>query len=155
MASVQYYPRVTNPQEIQVVPTVLPKETKTMQPDPEPQAETERKKSTRLSFQEFFKLTEELRNRREVYTTECPSYSKTALIIRERLGFSVNRSQIEQAQEATNIKWEPKIHPNRPRTVSRAVHNLAKAVIAIYKEFEKEVPPEIEDIVKTVINNKT
>lgn len=74
------------------------------------------KQERRLSNVNFFRLCEEMRNRREVLTTERPTLVEAAKQMSERLGFLVAETTFRQAQEATGITWTPKVGPKSGAT---------------------------------------
>jgi hypothetical protein len=99
----------------------------------------------RLSNLEFFKLCEELRNRREVLTTECPKYTEALHQLEERLGFGVPTGGFKKAMEATGVTWTPKkalpryTRDGKP-TVKNSGRILTKWLVELYEKMGEPVP---------------
>jgi len=121
-------------------------------------ATIEAKTKKRMDKIGFFRLCEELRNRREVLTTERPNLAQTAAQMSERLGIHVEPGQVKDAKKVTGIEWQAAPHPVRTgKRISGEEKHIrmrvvVQAVVRLYKKLGEEVPSDLTEVLSVLVN---
>lgn len=100
----------------------------------------------RLTNTQFFQLCEEIRNQREVLTTDRPTLTEAAERLSKSLGFPVAEGTVRDAQKATGIEWaaKPKARKTAKLGPNNAGRMLCYALHALYRKLGEEVPDYLE-----------
>lgn len=109
----------------------------------------------RLDNVGFFRLCEELRNRREVLLRDRPSCRACCKEMSERLKLSVCHDSLKRAMEATGIIWQPqkKAPADKAERYSRQ-RIVVKAVVRLYRKLGEEPPSELVQLLQ-LLDGKT
>lgn len=109
----------------------------------------ERKAPRRLTNVQFFQVCEELRNQREVMTTDRPTLKETAVLLGKKLGFEVSPGTVSDARQVTGIEWVSKADTKRSGSgtkdpVNSASRILANALHKLYMELGVHPPDTLQ-----------
>lgn len=104
---------------------------------------SEKQNKRTMTRPQFFRLCEEMRKKRDILMRERPSIPAAARQMAEWLGFHVSGQAVEEAQEATGVRWVVLKRCASGAEKQNRFRILCKAVVQLYRMFDQEVPADL------------
>jgi hypothetical protein len=109
-------------------------------------------KRLRITHRQFFKICEELRNRRETILAEKPTQGQLAKIIGETLKMHVGIGTIREACEEIGLEWAPVIKRAGQNATEKKhrMRVLGRAIVTLFRQLGMQPPDDLLDLLQVM-----